>query len=90
LLGLAGQGALRARFDGTHNLLAEQRRDGGWAHPITPSDAYATGQALVALAESGGVATHDRAYAQGVKFLLSTQLEDGSWFVRTRVPIQPH
>jgi squalene cyclase len=93
LLGLAWAGRDTSTIRRhAHNLLAEQRRDGGWAQlPSLPSDAYATGQALVALAESGGVATHDRAYAQGVKFLLSTQLEDGSWFVRTRaVPIQPY
>ena len=30
-------------------------------------------------------------YQRGVKFLLSTQLEDGSWFVSTRtLPVQPY
>src|SRR6187401_1474518 len=59
-------------------LLAEQRPDGGWAqHTSLSSDAYATGQALVALRESGAVAVADEAYQRGVKFLLSTQLEDG-------------
>jgi hypothetical protein len=33
----------------------------------------------------------DPVYQRGVKFLLSTQLEDGSWFVSTRtLPIQPY
>ena len=54
------------------------------------SDAYATGQALVALAESGALATTDLAYKRGVQFLLSTQFEDGSWFVKTRaIALQP-
>lgn len=73
-------------------LLAEQRADGGWGQiPTMASDAFATGQALVALSESGAVAVTDRAYQRGVQFLLSTQLEDGSWYVRSRsVPFQPH
>jgi len=73
-------------------LVAEQRTDGGWAQiPTLESDAYATGQALVALAESGAVAAGDPAYQRGVDFLRRTQLADGSWHVRTRaIPIQPH
>lgn len=73
-------------------LLAQQRSDGGWAQLVTlESDAYATGQALVALVESGAVPVTDPAYARGVQFLLKTQFADGSWFVRSRaLPIQPH
>jgi hypothetical protein len=30
-------------------------------------------------------------YQRGVRFLLNTQLEDGSWYVRSRaIPIQPY
>ena len=55
------------------------------------SDAYATGEALVALAESGAMSTADAAYKRGVQFLLSTQFADGSWFVKSRaIPLQPH
>jgi hypothetical protein len=55
------------------------------------SDAYATGQALVALAETGAVSLMDPAVRRGVQFLLETQLADGSWFVKSRaLPIQPH
>jgi Ankyrin repeats (3 copies)/Squalene-hopene cyclase C-terminal domain len=74
------------------DLLAEQREDGGWAQlPTMASDAYATGQALAALHQSGAVAVADPAYQRGVKYLLSTQLEDGSWHVRSRsVPFQPY
>ena len=73
------------------SLLAEQRPDGGWAQiPTLESDAYATGQALVALKDSGTLGIGDPAYKRGVQFLLSTQFEDGSWYVRTRAqPIMP-
>jgi hypothetical protein len=61
-----------------------QRPDGGWAQlPSMASDAYATGQALYALA-AGGMAARDRVYAAGSAYLLRTQLEDGSWYVRSR------
>jgi ankyrin repeat protein len=72
-------------------LIAEQRADGGWSQlPTMASDAYATGQALYALVESGVLETRDPVYRRGVAFLLQTQLADGSWFVRTRaLPIQP-
>lgn len=72
-------------------LVATQRSDGGWAQiPTLSSDAYATGQALVALAESGVLPVTDAAFQRGVQFLLKTQLEDGSWFVKSRaIPIQP-
>ena len=72
-------------------LIAEQRADGGWSQlPTLASDAYATGQALVALVQSGAMTTTDPSYQRGVSFLLKTQLADGSWFVPTRaIPIQP-
>jgi hypothetical protein len=72
-------------------LAAEQRADGGWGSlPTMESDAYATGQALVALAESGALTSRDPAYRRGVEFLLKTQHADGSWHVRTRAfPLQP-
>lgn len=55
------------------------------------SDAYATGQARVALAESGAMPPADPAFKRGVDFLLNTQFEDGSWFVKSRaIPLQPH
>ena len=66
-------------------LLKEQRADGGWAQlPDLDSDAYATGSALVALHESGGVATNESAYQRGLAFLLKNQLADGSWHVKSR------
>ena len=74
------------------DLLSEQRTDGGWGElPSLVSDAYATGQALVALKEAGALAATDADYQRGTEFLLSTQLEDGSWYVRSRsIPFQPY
>jgi hypothetical protein len=73
-------------------LLATQRPDGGWGqNPNLPSDAYGTGEALWALRESGALRVSDAAYQRGVKFLLATQWEDGSWYVRSRaVKLQPY
>ncbi len=92
LLGLAwakkDQPSIRAAAKA---LAAEQGSYGGWAQiPSLPSDAYATGQALVALREGGAMSASDPVYKRGVQFLLSTQLADGSWFVKTRaMRIQP-
>ena len=73
-------------------LIALQRADGGWSQLATlESDAYATGQALTALSESGALKPGNPVSEQAVRFLLNTQLADGSWYVRSRaVPIQPH
>jgi hypothetical protein len=73
-------------------LLSMQHDDGGWSQlPALGSDAYATGQALVALERSGAISTADAAYQRGVDFLLRTQLADGSWLVHSRsFPVQPY
>ena len=85
LFGLTWAGAeSETRQAAVRDLVALQRTDGGWAQlPSLASDAYATGEALVALAEAG-MRADDAAYRRGVEFLLRTQLTDGSWFVRTR------
>jgi ankyrin repeat protein len=72
-------------------LLKEQRSDGGWSQlPGLPSDAYATGQALVALSQAGALSATHPAFKRGIEFLMRTQLEDGSWYVKTRaIPLQP-
>ena len=72
-------------------LLAKQRPDGGWSQSASlSSDAYATGQALFALSESGVLKPSDAAYRRGAEFLMNTQCEDGSWYVRSRsIPFQP-
>ena len=85
LFGLVWGGARREIVQAARqDLVKTQRPDGGWAQlPSLQSDAYATGEALVALTEAG-VATTEHVYQRGVRFLLSTQLEDGSWYVRKR------
>jgi squalene cyclase len=72
-------------------VLAAQRPDGGWAQLRTlDSDAYATGQALFALKQAGALSGASPLYQRGVRFLLATQFEDGSWHVKTRAfPFQP-
>ncbi len=90
LLGLAwGQARLHDIRKSTTSLLALQRPDGGWAQlPTLETDAYATGQALVAL-QTSGYAVSSSQYQRGVAFLLRTQFPDGSWLVRTRTfPVQ--
>ena len=91
LLGLQWANGSRAVVQKVaRELIAAQNPDGGWGQLSTlSSDAYATGQALTALRESGIVRVADATYQQGIRFLLDTQLEDGSWFVRTRtLPIE--
>ena len=92
LLGMMWSNTARGPIEQASQALAtEQRGDGGWAQiPTLASDAYATGQALYALAQSGAIQTTDPAFRRGVTFLLQSQLADGSWYVRTRaIPIQP-
>ena len=74
-----------------NDLLALQRANGGWADlPTMEPGAYSTGRALVAL-QNAGLPVSDPAYQRGMKHLLATQLEDGSWFVRTRaLGFQPY
>ena len=92
LLGLHWCGA-----DNTHkakvakHLRSMQNEDGGWSQlPGMKSDAYATGQTLCALYESGMVRATSETYRKGLDYLLKTQDEEGAWFVATRsFPIQP-
>jgi prenyltransferase beta subunit len=73
------------------HLLSMQNEDGGWSQlPGMKSDAYATGQTLCALYESGMVTATSETYRKGLDYLLRTQDEEGAWFVATRsFPIQP-
>jgi hypothetical protein len=66
-------------------LARAQRPDGGWAQRAAlKSDAYATGTALVARRRAAGLAADDPAYRRGVRYLLGTQLRDGTWHVCSR------
>ncbi len=73
-------------------LLGTQREDGGWGQLADMgSDAYATGSALVALHEAGGLSPADPAYKKGLSHLVRTQQADGSWLVASRSkPFQPY
>ncbi len=70
-------------------VLDSQKEDGGWAQEAgMESDAYATGQALTLLHRTG-LDGEALAYQRGVRFLIDTQCEDGSWKVETRAkPVQ--
>lgn len=75
---LAGESpqSLRPQID---DLLGRQNKDGGWGQlKGAASDAYATGQALYALALAG-VKPDGVGVRRGVAFLVATQKEDGSW-----------
>jgi hypothetical protein len=92
LLGLHWAGEPGEKLAGLAKaLLSQQRTDGGWAQlPKLESDAYATGQALYALSRAVQHPTTSRAWQQGLRFLLGTQYDDGSWHVVSRAyPFQP-
>ncbi|HXG49372.1 MAG TPA: ankyrin repeat domain-containing protein, partial [Methylomirabilota bacterium] len=92
LLGLAWAGEPAAKLQPlAQALVAEQRADGGWAQvPDLNSDAYATAQAVYALRTAGRLELSEPAVERGVRFLLQTQLSDGTWHVRRRAfPFQP-
>ncbi len=73
-------------------LLSAQHADGGWSQlDSLKSDAYATGQSLYALNQSEQLNVTAPAYQKAISFLLSTQLADGSWHVKTRsYPFVPY
>ncbi len=93
VLGLKWGGAGDAKVaEAAKGLLALQRADGGWAgNKYLESDAYATGEALHALFETGALNARDAAYQRGAAYLLKTQRQDGSWHVKSRAPkFQPY
>jgi len=92
LVGLTWAGADKGvTQQAMRELVAVQRSDGGWSDlPSLASTAYATGKALVAL-QTAGLPTSDPAYQRGVQFLLDSQQEDGSWYVKSRaLGFQPY
>jgi squalene-hopene/tetraprenyl-beta-curcumene cyclase len=65
-----------------------QNDDGGWSQAKgMESDAWATGQALYALAHAG-IKPDEAAIARARAFLVKTQREDGSWPMTSR-PMKP-
>lgn len=73
-------------------LLTTQHADGGWSQlEDGESDAYATGTALYMLFETGALGRRAAAASRALRYLLSTQLDDGTWHVRSRSkPIQTY
>ncbi len=69
-------------------ITERQNTDGGWSQAKgMNSDAWATGQALYALAH-GGIQPNEPAIARAQAFLIKTQREDGSWPMTSR-PLKP-
>jgi hypothetical protein len=92
LLGLIWSSAPRSEISAqSKRLLSLQRAGGGWSqYSSLPPDAYATGQALYALRASG-LAVTSAAYRKGAQYLLRTQLDDGTWYMRSRaMGFQPY
>ena len=92
-LAAAAEDLLRTqRLDGGWSQLddssdpAKVRDDRAPETPLSAhsSDAYSTGSALVALRLAGGLATNRPAYCRAVQFLIQSQCNDGSWFVKSR------
>lgn len=66
-------------------LINAQRSDGGWAQrPDLDSDAYATATALYALREAGAIDNDHPVWTRAASYLLDHQLDDGSWYVKSR------
>jgi hypothetical protein len=92
LLGLVWAGGSRREISAqVRRLIALQHADGGWSQlPTMRADAYASGQALYALRVAGEAASSE-ASRRGVQYLLRVQLEDGTWYVRSRaIGFQPY
>jgi squalene cyclase len=92
LLGLAWAGESGSKLQPLAKaLLAQQQTDGGWSQlASTKTDAYATGQAVYALRVAARLENNHPAIAHARRYLLETQLADGTWYVRRRAfPFQP-
>lgn len=95
MLGLFWAGSANPEIEPLARALqAEQQRDGGWRSVDTrPSNAYSTGEVLVALHQAAAVAVSDPGWQRGLQFLLRSQAANGSWHVATRIqppaPVSP-
>lgn len=93
LKSLALVNAGRRRLDSAvQDLLGQQNADGGWSQKVDmSSDAYATGTVLATLLQEGELPRDHVAVVSAAEYLLSTQLDDGTWHVVTRADgFQPY
>jgi N-acyl-D-amino-acid deacylase len=83
--GLSYEGGNEAKALGLRDeILRSQRDDGGWAQKEgMESDAYATASTLGIL-NRFGLPASDPASRRAARYLIDTQLPDGSWKVETR------
>ncbi|HLZ89703.1 MAG TPA: prenyltransferase/squalene oxidase repeat-containing protein, partial [Puia sp.] len=81
---IAGKEKIAAR------LIAMQNSDGSWSQlPTMHGDAYATGEALYALGESGVTRPEEECIQKSISWLLKHQDPSGAWIVETRAyPLQ--
>jgi ankyrin repeat protein len=89
---LLARGVATKTFGGASVALAARSVFGLLRHAprASCSRCVATGKALVAL-HTAGLPRSDSAYQPGIQFLLNTQMQDGSWYVRTRAAgLQPY
>ncbi len=86
LFGLAWAGANQADITrAATELMRLQQSDGGWAQISNhPSDAYATGQVVVALTQAAKINPQNARIIRAMKYLLTSQKPDGTWLVETR------
>lgn len=95
LLGSLWAGAGRSTLEEMSLALkGTQEADGGWSSLRgRSSDAYSTGEVLVALHDAVGLNTEDLAWRRGLEYLVKTQRQDGSWYVASRLhppaPVSP-
>jgi ankyrin repeat protein len=87
LLGLHWAGTSPHRLSRfVRELASAQQPDGGWGSVEgRASEAYSTGEALVALRDAGGLAVSDPILQRGIAFLVRTQAPDGTWHVPSRL-----
>ncbi len=93
LIALHAAGAPTASVAQAAQALARrQQADGGFSgNPEMAADAYATGEALAALAFTGQAVQHAGVVRSGAEWLRRTQQADGSWHVRSRsAKFQPY
>ncbi len=91
VMGLAWAGNRAEAQKALKELVAHQKAGGGWSDlDMMEPSAYTTGEALVAMRIAGVPAT-DAAFQRGIGYLLRTQQEDGSWYVKSRaMTFQPY